>query len=296
MVLLVSLMLFSCATSHQVVSLSKDRYKIQLTGKTSLGKPTQDLDSLFKKKADETCQNYKIVSVDSAITPDKRYATKTWVIECVNEKSAGEPQKALLRQEKEEKSSGEPHKGLLYQEKEEKVVPLRPKEERAILPQPKEERTVLPQSKKDKPALTRPEPDWRYWNGLAITVKSHDVVQKCRGYGEEPAEGAKLVYAWIAIRNTSDDTRMLPSFVVELEGVKGSSKSFGGKVCRYDEDALGNACWKWHGGLYRGGMCEGWELFEVPERMQVEGRYLKISVYLFETGTQEVGKWRLEGK
>jgi hypothetical protein len=258
MVLLVSLMLFSCATSHQVVSLSKDRYKIQLTGKTSPGKPTQDLDSLFKKKADEICQNYKIVSVDSAITPDKRYATKTWVIECVNEKSAGEPQKVLLPPEKEEKT-----------------VTLRPNEERTILPQPKEERTVLPQSKKDKPALVRPEPDWRYWNGLAITVKSHDVVQKCRRYGEEPAEGSKLVYAWIAIRNTSNDTVKLPSFVVELEGVKGSSKSFGGKVCRYDEDALGNACWKWHGGLYRGGMCEGWELFEVPERMQVEGRDLK---------------------
>ena len=279
MVLLVSLMLFSCATSHQVVSLSKNRYKIQLTGKTSLEKPTQDLDSLFKKKADETCINYKIVSVDSAITPDKRYATKTWVIECANEKSPGEPQKALL-----------------HQGKEEKAALLRPKEERTVLPQPKEERTVLPQPREDKPALTRPEPDWGYWNGLAITVKSHDVVLKCRGYGEGPAEAAKLVYAWIAIRNASDDIRKLPSFVVELEGVKEPSKSFGGKVCRYDEDALGNACWKWHGELYRGTMCEGWEIFEVPERMKVEGRYVKISVYLFGTGIHEVGKWRLEGK
>jgi hypothetical protein len=85
----------------------------------------------------------------------------------------------------------------------------------------------------------------------------------------------------------------LPSFTVELEGLKESSKSFGGKVCRYDEEALGNACWKWYGELYPGVMCEGWELFEVPEKMQIEGRHVKISLYSYGMGVYDLGSWRL---
>jgi hypothetical protein len=257
-IIFISLMLFSCGISHQIISLPKNRYKIQITGKNSLGKPTQDLDSFFRKKAHETCKGYKIVSVDSAMPPDKKYTTKTWIIECPDEKSAEEP------------------KG---------TVPAQPKEERTAPIRPKEERT----------ALTQPEPEWSYRGGLAIIVKNYEVVQKCRGYGEGPAKGSKLVYVWVTIRNVSDDIVELPSFFLELEGLKESSKSFGGKVCRYDEKALGNACWEWHGKLDPGVICEGWELFEVPERMQIEGRHVKVSVSSFGKTAYEVGRWRLEG-
>jgi hypothetical protein len=257
-IILISLMLFSCGISHQIISLPKNRYKIQITGKNSLGKPSQDLDSLFKKKADETCKNYKTVSIDSAISPDRRYTTKTWIIECPDKKFSEEPKRTAPAQPKEERTA-----------------PIRPNEERI--------------------ALTQPEAEWSYWDGLAIIVKNYEVVLTCRGYGEGPAQGAKLVYVWIAIRNVSDDIVKLPSFFLELEGLKESSKSFGGKVCRYDEKALGNACWEWHGKLDPGVMCEGWELFEVPEKMQIEGRHVRVSVSLFGKTATEVGKWRLEG-
>jgi hypothetical protein len=239
----ISLMLFSCGISSRmipsIVPLSKNQYKIKITEKNSTGKPTQEMDSLFKKKADQTCKNYKIVSIDSETTPDRRSITKTWIIECPEEKMTEEQKKA---------------------------------------------------------ALTQPKEGWSFWDGLAILVRSYEIASKCREYGNGPAEGSKLVYVWIVVRNISKDVVKLPSFLVELEGIKEPSKSFGGSVCRYDKKALGNACWNWHGNLDPGVMCEGWELFEVPEKMRVEGRYVKVSVHLLEEKIQEVGKWRLEGK
>ncbi len=62
--------------------------------------------------------------------------------------------------------------------------------------------------------------EWARWNGLAVSVARYETVSKCRGYGEGPAEGAKLVSIWIAVHNESEDVIELPSFYVELDGVE----------------------------------------------------------------------------
>lgn len=134
--------------------------------------------------------------------------------------------------------------------------------------------------------------EWAQWDGLNISVQRYEETSKCRGYGDDPAEGAKLVYVWIVVHNVSSDVVELPSFFVNLSGIDKDSHWFGGTVCRYDEEALGNACWKGHGNLYPEAACKGWELFEVPEKMVLDGRLIKISAY--EPGkVTEIGEWQL---
>lgn len=135
--------------------------------------------------------------------------------------------------------------------------------------------------------------EWTQWNGLAISVERYEVADECRGYGDGPAEGAKLVYIWVAVRNVSQHVVELPSFLVELSGVEKHSGWFGGTVCRYNNESLGNSCWKDNDRLYPGVRCEGWELLEVPEKMQIEGRSAKVLVRVWQKGIYEVGHWQL---
>jgi len=136
---------------------------------------------------------------------------------------------------------------------------------------------------------------WARWEGLAVSVERYEVVHKCRGltggYGKGPSEGAKLVYIWVTVRNISDKViEEMPSFYVELSGVEKNANWFGGTVCRYDNETLGNTCYK---RLYPGVACEGWKLLEVPERMQMEGRLVTVSAHRWMKGTPQVGQWRL---
>ena len=55
----------------------------------------------------------------------------------------------------------------------------------------------------------------------------------------KPAEGAKVVYVWIALRNIGEKVQDLPQMFVEMEDVEKHSNSYGGTVCRYDDQARG---------------------------------------------------------
>lgn len=119
--------------------------------------------------------------------------------------------------------------------------------------------------------------EWAKLNELSISLEGYELANKCQGYGDGPAEGAKLVYVWIVVRNDSDDVIDVPSFYVNITGIKDSADRFGGLVCRYDDKSLGNACWKNRGKLYPHIECRGWELFEVPVKFNVEGKTLTIA-------------------
>ena len=135
---------------------------------------------------------------------------------------------------------------------------------------------------------------WAHWEGLAISVKKYEVTQECRGQtGKSSAEGAKLVYIWVAVRNESSELIELPSFFANLSGVEKGSGWFGGTVCRYDDEALGNACHKGGGKLYPGVMCGGWELFEVMDRMKISEQFVTVSAYRWLKNTSRVGQWHL---
>ena len=139
---------------------------------------------------------------------------------------------------------------------------------------------------------------WAYWKGLAISVKKYEITQECRGltgrgYQSGPAEGAKLVYIWVAVRNEGSEVIDLPSFFVDLSGVEKDSGWFGGTVCRYDNEALGNACHKGRGKLYPEVMCGGWELFEVIDGMEISEQFVTVSVHRWMKNTRKVGQWHL---
>jgi len=134
--------------------------------------------------------------------------------------------------------------------------------------------------------------EWVEWDGLAIAVRRYEVTHECLGHGDGPAEGAKLIYVWVGVRNISEDVIEMPDLWFVHNGKY--SDWYGGTVCLYDNGALGNACWKWYGKLYPEVMCEGWELFEVPERMQVEGTLVEVLAHIPGKGIDKVGEWRLE--
>jgi hypothetical protein len=132
-------------------------------------------------------------------------------------------------------------------------------------------------------------------DGLAIAVTSYATAAKCRGDGDGPAQGAKLLYVWIEAKNTSKEVLEHPSLIVELEGIDRHAGWFGGTVCRYDSESFGNSCSKDRGRVYPDASCEGWELFEVPARYDASGKRVTVSLLKHGKGIEKVAAWLLPG-
>ena len=129
--------------------------------------------------------------------------------------------------------------------------------------------------------------EWITWNDLSISIESYEVTDRCRGEGEGPAEGAKLLYVWAAMRNDGENVVQCPASLVTITYGDGLSNFAVGAVCKYDDEALGNDCC---GRLYPDVECGGWELFEIPEGHRVEGTLVEA---LSGPKLDRLAAWRL---
>ena len=137
---------------------------------------------------------------------------------------------------------------------------------------------------------------WARWKGLAVRVERYELPQKCRGRTSGgPADGAKLVYFWLSVRNESTEAIERPTFYLHLSGVEKNADWFGGKVCKYDNESFGNDCSRAGRGsrnLYPGVTCGGWELFEVKQGLRVPEQFVTVTAHRSRS-TDTVGQWRL---
>ena len=159
-----------------------------------------------------------------------------------------------------------------------------------------------PQRLLSTPVATSPAPtptpglilalgEWLMWGDLSLSVESYEVVDECRDWGSGPAEGAKLLYVWIAMRNHGDEAVPCPACRVAITYGGQFANVAGGRACMRDDQSLGNACYD---RMYPGVECRGWELFEIPLARQVEGTLVEVlSSELPER--DPVAAWRLPG-
>jgi|GEM_PF-2766284 len=137
------------------------------------------------------------------------------------------------------------------------------------------------------------EGEWTQLQGLSLAVIHSEVMHTCPGGYGQPAEGAKFVIISVAVRNTSSDVVDLPSMDFELNGYQSGLGTSGD--CRYDEKSFGNACWESAGKLYPDVMCEGWELFEVPEKLTLEDKVVGIKIDT-QPGVIDLAGWQLNAR
>jgi hypothetical protein len=137
--------------------------------------------------------------------------------------------------------------------------------------------------------------EWVQRDGLSLSVTQSEATHACPdGFGGKPAEGAKFIVINVAARNTGDNVIDMPSLHFELNGYQSSLGTTG--ACLYNEKAFGNVCWQSSGKLYPGVTCEGWELFEVPESLDLRSATVRGKVDEVGTGTVDIAEWRLESK
>ena len=134
--------------------------------------------------------------------------------------------------------------------------------------------------------------EWVQWGGLALSVTRYETTYTCPGGYGRSAEGAKFVIIQMAARNVSNDVIKVTSLSFKLDGYQ---SGLTGTPCRYNKEAFGNACWQWSGKLYPDVMCEGWVLFEVPEKLALGEARVRISGRKF-GGELDIAEWRLEGE
>jgi len=134
--------------------------------------------------------------------------------------------------------------------------------------------------------------EWAQWGGLALSVTRYETMYTCPGGYGRSAEGAKFVIIWVAARNVSNDVIKVPSLSFKLDGYQ---SGLTGTPCRYNKEAFGNACWQWSGKLYPDVTCEGWVLFEMPEKLALEEARVRVSERKFGGGLN-IAEWRLGGE
>ena len=122
---------------------------------------------------------------------------------------------------------------------------------------------------------------------------SYQEADTCPNGYDKPDQGAKLVVLWIRSENVSDDHKELPSVSFRLlEGEREVGRNAGGITCLYDDNAWGNACWQVaSGGLWPGVSCQGWEVLEVPQALDVGGLTVKAVFDYWPNGGPVIG-WR----
>jgi hypothetical protein len=135
---------------------------------------------------------------------------------------------------------------------------------------------------------------WAERNGFGIRVDRYETPPRCRTVDKGPSPGAKLVYIWLSVRNTSDQIMKGLSIMVELSGVEYHEGGFGGKVCPYDDQGLGSRCGV-NSQIQTGTLCQGWVLFEVPASMQLDQQVVTASVRDLPNGIFPSGRWSLRG-
>ena len=142
-------------------------------------------------------------------------------------------------------------------------------------------------------ATTTPRPilalgEWVTWDGLSISIESYEVVDQCRGAGEGPAEGAKLLYVWASMRNDGEKVMQCPASLVTITYNGVFPNAAGGTVCRYDDQALGTDCC---GRIYPDVECRGWGLWELPQAHQVESILVEVQPVPW---PGQIATWRLD--
>lgn len=130
------------------------------------------------------------------------------------------------------------------------------------------------------------------WRGLALGVTRQEVTRTCPGGEGQAAEGAKFVIVQVVARNVSTDVIEIPHLDIELNGYQSGLGA--GLPCRYNQEAFGNACWQWSGKLYPDVSCEGWLLFEVPEKLPLEQATVKLQIYDPSEGFTDIAEWWLK--
>lgn len=133
------------------------------------------------------------------------------------------------------------------------------------------------------------------WDGLSLSITNYEVTHTCPdGYDGQSAEGARFIVVYVTASNISSNVLEIPSLRFRLNGYESGLGA--GLPCRYNEEAFGNACWQWGGELYPDVTCKGWELFEVPENLALEGSRIQIQKYDSVSGQMDVAEWLLEGQ
>jgi len=132
------------------------------------------------------------------------------------------------------------------------------------------------------------------YEGIEHTLYTYQVATICPNGYDRPDLGAKLVVLWFRSKNVSDSLQEMPYTDLRLlkNGVEVGVDA-GGIPCGYNAEAWGNACWQWSGRLWPGVSCQGWEVFQVPEALEVMGTV--VEAYLHRWPEQGVyAAWRLE--
>jgi len=115
--------------------------------------------------------------------------------------------------------------------------------------------------------------EWAAWDHFSVSVESYKVVDRCPEWGEGPAEGAKLLYVWIAMRNDGDKVVQLPASRVTITYGDMSASSTGQYLCPRADPHVNSACVdRMHPGIG----CRGWVLFEIPLAHQVANTLVEI--------------------
>jgi hypothetical protein len=131
--------------------------------------------------------------------------------------------------------------------------------------------------------------EWVQWGELALSVTRYETTYTCPGGYGRSAEGAKFVIIQVAARNVSNDVIKVPSLELKLNSYQAG---LAGTPCRYNKEAFGNACYQGSGRLYPDVMCEGWILFEVPEKLALGEARVRISRRK-PAGEPDIAEWRL---
>ena len=134
--------------------------------------------------------------------------------------------------------------------------------------------------------------EWVQWGELALSVTRYETTYTCPGGYGRSAEGAKFVIIQVAARNVSNDVIKVPSLEFKLNSYQAG---LAGTPCRYNKEAFGNACYKRSGKLYPDVICEGWILFEVPEKLALGEARVRISRRK-PAGEPDIAEWRLGGE
>ncbi len=127
---------------------------------------------------------------------------------------------------------------------------------------------------------------------LRLGVLAYNETAECPEGGGRPAQAAKFVIVQASARNDGAEPIDLPRIRWTLDTYEAGLGA--GHSCRYNQRALGNACWVSGGRLFPGAECEGWLLFEVPEGLAIESAKIRAQVSAAGGGVPGTVTWQAQ--